>query len=116
MADPLAFYQQIRQINEAILGVLDQSDLDRVITLLEERRNWMRAENCPTVDEESRVREQVMPLMEAILVQDAAIEAALLTRQKLMGEALQTSQRARIAQEYRPGEGAPEAKFMDREG
>ena len=116
MTEPVAFYKQIHHLNEGILGALGGPDLDVALALLEERSNWMRAENCPTVEEEHLVRDVVVPLMEAILVQDAAIEAALRTRQKLISEALQSTQRTRVANEYRSAEGMPDAKFVDREG
>lgn len=118
MLTPVAYYQQIRLLNEQVLAALaaDPDGLAEPIRLLEERRHWMRPEQQPSAEAEAEQRAQLIPLMETILQQDELIARALGERQGQLLEALHAIRQARVSREYQPDEGAPDARFVDREG
>lgn len=117
MSPPIPYYQQVVALNDAVLAALETHDWERVVLLMEERRAWMRPANTPTPEEEAREKAPVLALMRTILDQDARIGESLVARQREIAEAMQGIQRTRVAQGYKaPSGGAPEAKFVDRDG
>ena len=113
----LEYLKQMMELSEAIDLACDESDVDRVVTLLNRRKELADKMGHPDPDDPDVKSGEVAALLKEIVERDGAVEVKIRALMSSLQNAIQAVQgEKKIVKGYLKNTGDTDPKYLDKEG
>jgi len=110
-------YTRVSEINKEILEWLHEGDIEKTLAKLRERDECMQSGLRTAIEDDLIRRDQVLPILEEIIRQDAEITELLNKKiDNLKSRLTSVSGQRKLRKKYTKKESNDEPRFIDRKG